>query len=94
MNTVLGHYPVYLTLANKLRYTSCFDIPTRIWNRMSKGARWAANVQFLDQAVTDNNCFVFSSHPDLARPGSSFQREIRYLNSRGIRFQSPMRAFV
>ncbi|MCY4166349.1 MAG: hypothetical protein OXF03_09470 [Gammaproteobacteria bacterium] len=41
MNTVLGHYPAYLTLAARLG-ASYFNLPESRWNGMTNRQRWAA----------------------------------------------------
>ena len=83
-NTVLGHYPGYLNLAAKLHAANRFSIPKSRWQRMSPNARWSANTQFLQAAINANDCFCFSHHPSLARRGSYFFHELRFLRSRNV----------
>ena len=93
-NVVLGHYGGYLTLAAKLSCAIWFVVPADIWNRMTPARRWSANRAFLDMAIIRNDKFVFSHHPARARRGSSFFREIVYLQSRGVVVQPTQDAYI
>ena len=83
-NVVLGHYRGYLMLAAKLDCASFFSLPGSAWNVMDAAARWEANSTFLNNAIAQKDKFVFSHHPVLACRGSSFFRELIYLQSRGV----------
>jgi lactate dehydrogenase-like 2-hydroxyacid dehydrogenase len=48
---VLGHYPDYIELAERLR-ASCFNIPVEVWSKMSHEEQWEANRKFLDDAIS------------------------------------------
>ena len=93
-NAILGHHPGYLTLAAKLDCASFFSIPNTAWVQLPPAARWSANVQFLKAAIAQKDRFVFSHPPALARRGSSFFREIRFLASQGVRLAPLMDAYV
>ena len=82
--TVLGHYPGYVQLSEKLGARR-FDIPQDVWARMSDAERWAANRRFLDRTIARGDDIVLATSVDRARPGSFFERELRYLISRGYR---------
>lgn len=93
MNTVLGHYPAYLTLAARLG-ASYFSLPESRWNRMSPRQRWAANRVFPDRMIGTGNQFVFASHPRTVRPGTWFHSELLYLQSRSVRILPTLEAHV
>jgi RHS repeat-associated protein len=79
---VLGHFPGYVVLAERLgaRY---FSIPTQIWQRMTPAQQWGANVRFLERQIDRGTVFRLSTPANQARAGSYFEREIAYLRSRG-----------
>ncbi|WP_430967313.1 RHS repeat-associated core domain-containing protein [Spongiimicrobium sp. 2-473A-2-J] len=87
-STVLGSYnPAtggYVGLAEKLgaRY---FDIPSRIWNKMSSAQRWAANQKFLDRMIARGDNIILSNSAFRAEPGTYFYRELKYLYSKGYK---------
>ena len=93
-NVVLGHYGGYLTLAAKLSSAIWFVVPAAIWNGMTPANRWSANRAFLDMAIIRNDKFVFSHRPTRARRGSSFFREVIYLQSRGVTVQPTQDAYI
>ena len=72
--TVLGHFPGYITLSDKLGARR-FDVgPTA----------WAANRHFLNEMNRAGDCFVLSVNPRLVRPGTWLFRELVYLRARGV----------
>ena len=93
-NTVLGHYPGYLRLARRIDCANRFSVPGNLWSLMSPAARWAANVHFLQAAIAQKDCIVFSHHPARARRGSSFFKELRYLHACGVRVVPTLNAYV
>ena len=93
-NVVLGHYRGYLTLAAKLDGAIWFIIPAHLWNGMAPATQWAANRAFLDMAIMRNDKFVFSHPPSRARRGSSFFRELYYLQNRGIPVSPTQDAYI
>lgn len=93
MNTVLGHYPAYLTLAARLG-ASYFNLPESRWNGMTNRQRWAANRDFLNSMIGTGSQFVFANHPDTVRPGTWFHGELLHLQSRGVRILPTLEAHV
>jgi hypothetical protein len=79
--TVLGHNPSYVELGEKLnaRY---FEVPTRIWDRMSDAERWTANQKFLERTIQRGDQIVLSVRPDMVRPNSYLEKELAYLRER------------
>lgn len=61
---------------------------------MSHAQKWSENVGFLNLAINANDRFCFSVHPALARRGSFYVRELRYLQSRGVQIVPPLVAYV
>jgi hypothetical protein len=59
-----------------------------IWNKMSDGARWAANQKFLDRGIADGAEFVLSTHPTEIRGGTALAREVNYLLDHGYNWSS------
>ncbi|MBN1612369.1 MAG: hypothetical protein JW940_37405, partial [Polyangiaceae bacterium] len=80
--TVLGHHPEYLERAAELGARR-FNIPTRVWNKMSAAEQWAANQRFLDRLIARGDRVVLSTPAAEARAGSFFARELQYLKSHG-----------
>ena len=78
--TVIGHFPDYVELAEKLG-AKRFQVPPQIWERLSPAKRWAANQKFLDRAIARGDEIILSNRN--IRPGSSLQREVDYLLKRG-----------
>ncbi|MBK1442509.1 hypothetical protein JHJ32_21095 [Parapedobacter sp. ISTM3] len=48
--TVLGHYPQYVKVAETIGART-FQIPTKIWNKMTPAQQWGANQKFLDRMI-------------------------------------------
>ena len=90
-NVVLGHFPGYVTLANKLSATY-FNIGPGIWRRLSPTQRDLLNILFLRLHLGDQ--FVFSDDPILARPNSAFEREVQFLQSSGFNLRAITVAYV
>lgn len=80
--TVLGHYPEYVKLAEKLD-AKVFQVPTEVWNKMTPAEQWAANAKFLDRAITRGDTFQLATKASEARAGSFFERELQYLAGKG-----------
>jgi len=78
--TVLGHFPEYLQKADELGARR-FSIPTQIWASMGEGQRWAANEKFLERVAARRDKIVLSNHITKVRPGSSLEREVKYMLS-------------
>ena len=49
---------------------------------------------FLDRAIARGDQFVLSDRPCRARPGPSFDRELRYLNAGGTPVRKPIDAHL
>ena len=80
-NVVLGRFPNYLRLSDRLAAQD-FCVSKSTWTAMTPMQRWRENRFFLDRAIAREDQFVLSDRPRRARPGSSFDRELRYLNAR------------
>ena len=89
--TVLGNYPGYIALSDDLGARR-FDIFPAAWQALyvqgGRAFQWNANCYFLALMNAANDRFVFSSDPRLARPGSWFFQELRYLRSCGVSLTS------
>lgn len=79
--TVLGSYPDYVNLAEQLG-ANYFNVPMEQWAQMTADEQWAANQAFIDSAVARGDSFVFSN--EFAVAGSSYQRELLYLELIGV----------
>lgn len=77
--TVIGHYPEYTELANQIGGDK-FQIPSKIWERMTEAERWAANQRFLDRAINRGDQIRLATPLDKVRPGSYYEKELMYLN--------------
>ena len=82
--TVLGSYPDYVKLSDKLGARR-FEIPMDAWNRMSPAERWIANKKFLDRMISKGDEIILSNPAHSAQRGKTFFREIEYLKSQGYR---------
>jgi hypothetical protein len=85
--TVLGHYPKYITLSNKVGARR-FEIPGKIWNKMKPAEQWAANKKFLDRLVQRGDKVMLATPAGKAKPGSFYAKELKYLSSKGYRISS------
>jgi RHS repeat-associated protein len=82
---VLGKFPDYLKLGEKLN-AKTFNIPTDVWNKMSKAEQWAANQKFLDRAIARGDVFVLSNPvTDINSVTGALRRELDYLFSKGYK---------
>ena len=77
---VVGHFPEYLSLAAEIG-AEVFNIPKDEWDRLDDAARWTANRRFLDDAIARDDEIVLSTTD--VRRGTWFERELRYLASKG-----------
>lgn len=82
--SVLGHYPGYLEKASELGARR-FSVPPEVWAKMTDAERWAANQKFLDRLILRGDEVILSTPAGRAIPGSSFARELEYLQSQGYR---------
>lgn len=79
---VLGHYPEYVSLADKVGGKR-FTIPEGIWNQMTASEQWSANQKFLDRAIKAGREFLLATQYSKARPGSFYEKELQYLLEKG-----------
>ena len=82
--TVLGHYPDYVDLANKLN-AKRFQIPTNIWNKMTPAEQWAANLKFLDRMIKRGDVIKLATPLNKVKPGSYYEKELKYLMKSGYK---------
>lgn len=82
--SVLGHYPEYVKLANKLN-AKRFNIPTEIWKKMTDAERWIANQKFLDRMIARGDKIRLATPLNKVRPGTYYERELNYLFGKGYR---------
>ena len=85
--TVLGHFPGYITLSDKLGARR-FDVGPAAWATMGPATAWAANRHFLDAMIGAGDSFVLSVNPRLVRPGTWLFRELVHLRTRHVRIPS------
>lgn len=52
---------------------------------MSPAEQWAANQKFLDRAIARGDDIRLATPAGQAREGSSYERELQYLTSKGYR---------
>ncbi len=82
--TVLGHYPAYTEMAEQLGARR-FNVPTEFWNKMTPAEQWTANQKFLDRMISRGDNVILATPLDKVRPGSFFDRELQYLQSKGFK---------
>ena len=81
-SVVLGKYPLYVQLAERLG-SSIFQIATDVWNGMSSAAQWDANKAFLDKIIQNGQKITLQTN---AREATGwFLNEINYLLSHGYK---------
>ena len=85
--TVLGHYPNYVKLAESIGARR-FQIPTKVWNKMSESEQWAANAKFLDRMILRGDNIRLATPINKVKPGSFFQKELNYLIEKGYKVSS------
>ena len=69
--SVLGHYPEYVEISDKLN-ANRFEIPTEIWKKMSPAERWAANKKFLDRMILRGDKIRLATPLIKVKPGIVF----------------------
>jgi hypothetical protein len=90
---VIGHYPEYVDLANKLS-AEYFAVPETIWCALSVEQQWTLNMLFLDREISQGSLFILSTNLDDVRSGSWLEREIAYLLSRGYVYHEESNTFT
>jgi hypothetical protein len=84
---VLGHYPEYTQMGEKLGART-FSVPKGVWDAMSSEDQWAANQAFLDEAIANGSEIRLATPAAAAREGSFYERELQYLQSQGYTVSS------
>jgi len=85
--TVLGRYPTYLQVAERLKANVLND-PPEIWNNLTRAQQWARNKSFLDQAIAAGHRFRLATPfaEGIRLPSDKFYRmELDYLLSQGYK---------
>ena len=82
---VIGSYPEYVAKAQQVG-AKFFQIPTNVWNQMTKAEQWAANQKFLDRAISQGGHFILESSKKVSEYGPYLQKEIKYLLENGYKF--------
>ena len=85
--TVLGHYPEYMELATQIGARR-FQIPTEVWNKMTVHEQWEANLKFLDRMILRGDNIRLATPLNQVKPGSYFEKELKYLFIRGYKLTS------
>ena len=81
--TVFGHFPLYARVSDKLGARH-LDVSLPNWGAWTPAQRWSENLHFLNRTLTRGDRIVFSHPPRRANPGSTYDRELRYLRARGV----------
>nr|WP_307727775.1 RHS repeat-associated core domain-containing protein [Massilia sp. TS11] len=79
--TVLGHYPSYVDLSERLNARR-FELPDSVWKGMSEDEIWIANQKFLDRTIMRGDEIILSN--PVARPGTYYEKELNYLMDKGF----------
>ncbi len=90
---VLGHYPEYLALAD-IRNARRFNVPPEVWEKMNDDERWEANRKFLDRAINRNSKIILSTPKSKAKDGSSYARELKYMEEHGYKLSTDGKSLV
>lgn len=86
--TVLGKFPQYMEKAAEIGARR-FNIPTEVWNKMSKAEQWAANQKFLDRMIKRGDEIILSSPvKSVNEVTGSFRKELEYLSEKGYRLSN------
>jgi len=83
---VIGHLSDNYVEIGKSMGAKVFDIPTEIYNAMSKEERWRANVKFLDRGIKAKATFMLVTHRKEIRKGTALENEINYLLTQGYQW--------
>jgi len=83
---VIGKYldtPSYVDVGKHLN-KSVLDVPTRLWEKMSSGQKWAATQKFLDSVIAQKGDFLFNkSITSIASQSGDFRKELEYVSQKG-----------
>lgn len=91
-NTVLGHYPQYVDVADLLG-AARFSVDVATWESWSDSRRWDENRRFLDEAMRRGR-LVTTTRPSRARSRSAYLAEVVYLRRRGYRLAGRQRLYL
>ena len=83
-SVVLGKYPLYESLANKLGST-IFKVAKSVWDSMTSTQQWAANSAFLDKIITQGLKITLQTNAYSNRVTGFFAKEIAYLLEHGYK---------
>jgi len=90
---MLGHYPAYVIEAGKTG-AKIFSMPSKVYEAMSVGERWATNAKFLDRGISAGAEFQLATPATAIRRGSTLAREVQYLLDRGYAWSSDFSKLV
>ncbi len=86
--SVLGKFPDYLNVANKLG-ANRFSIPPNIWAKMTPSQQWGANVKFLDRMIARGDNVILSNPvKNINNVTGAFRKELDYLIGKGYKLNS------
>jgi hypothetical protein len=86
--TVLGKHPDYINLADDIG-AKRFNVPTDVWNKMSKAEQWTANKKFLDRMISRGDDIILSNPVnDINKVSGAFRQELDYLVEQGFRLSN------
>ena len=81
--TVFGHFPLYARVSDKLGARH-LDVSPRNWMAWPPTRQWSENLHFLNRTLARGDRIVFSHPPRRANPGSTYDRELRFLRAAGV----------
>jgi RHS repeat-associated protein len=85
--TVLGRYPTYLQVGERLKANVLND-PPEVWNNLTRSEQWARNKNFLDQGIAAGHRFRLATSfaEGIRLPTDKFYKmELDYLLSQGYK---------
>lgn len=89
---VIGHYPEYLVLAERLGATF-FSVSQEIWDTLNEDGRWQLNRSFLDHEIERGSIFILATPMEELRRESWLEREIQYLLNHGFTYHESTHTF-
>ena len=81
--TVIGHYPGYVQLGEEIG-GNVFQVSTQVWKSLNTAQRWAANKEFLNQAIARGDTFILAT--EIKAGMSYFRAETQYLLKNGYQY--------
>lgn len=85
--TVLGHSSQYVKVAEIIGART-FQIPIKIWDKMTPAQKWGANQKFLDRMILRGDNIRLATPLNQVKPGSFYQKELNYLFDKGYKVSS------